>query len=535
MVAGASWLSLALFLFLFLFLLACYFFPKRRPNSSKLLPPSPPSLLIIGHLHLLSSHSPHRSLHNLAAKYGAVLLLRFGSRDVLVISSPSAVEECFTDNDVAFANRPHSLGGKHLNYNFSTIGACNYGDRWRRLRRLTTLELFSPPRVAAFAATRRVEAGLMLKELLHEAESGEGRVNLSSKFRWFAFNAMLRMVAGKRYFGYGELDSVDKEAKEFQDLIGEFTAIQGSSAPNDFFPLLRWLDFGSLEKRMKSIMDKLDGFLQRLVDTFREANPRSAESQSSQPDGGETLIDVMLSLQETEPEFYTDETIKGVILVMLIAGTETSSTTMEWAMALLLNNPEAMSNLASDIYQNVGFGRLLEETDLPKLNYLQNVIDETLRLYPPVPLLIPHESSEETTVCGYNVPKGVMLLVNVWSLHRDPELWGAEPDRFLPERFGGGAAMMMTKKEVKYKLVPFGAGRRACPGDVLGKKVVGMALGALLQAFEFSRVHGVEIDMAESTGLTMARAHTLEVLCKPRSTAMAEFLSTMRSDYSTSG
>ncbi|CAI0421130.1 unnamed protein product [Linum tenue] len=512
MVAGASWLSLALFLFL----LACYFFPKRRPNSSKLLPPSPPSLPIIGHLHLLSNHSPHRSLHNLAAKYGAVLLLRFGSRDVLVISSPSAVEECFRDNDVAFANRPHSLGGKHLNYNFSTIGACNYGDRWRRLRRLTTLELFSPPRVAAFAATRRVEAGLMLKELFHEAESGDRRVNLSSKFRGFAFNAMLRMVAGKRYFGYGELDSVGKEAKEFQDLIGEFTAIQGSSAPNDFFPLLRWLDFGSLEKRMKSIMNKLDGFLQRLVDTFREANH-----------GGETLIDVMLSLQETEPEFYTDETIKGVILVMLIAGTETSSTTMEWAMALLLNNPEAMSNLASEINQNVGFGRLLEEADLPKLNYLQNVIDETLRLYPPVPLLIPHESSEETTVCGYNVPKGVMLLVNVWSLHRDPELWGAEPDRFLPERF--------TKKEVKYKLVPFGAGRRACPGDVLGKKVVGMALGALLQAFEFSRVHGVEIDMAESTGLTMARAHTLEVLCKPRSTAMAELLSTMRNDHNASG
>ncbi|CAI0421305.1 unnamed protein product [Linum tenue] len=513
--AGAYWLSLTLPFFLIAYLYFLLGTRLRRRN----LPPSPPSLPIIGHLHLLSTQSPYRSLRDLSAKYGAVLLLRFGSRDVLVISSPSAVEQCFSDNDIAFANRPLLLGAKHLNYNHTTIGACNYGDRWRNLRRLTTAELFSPSRVAAFSAARRAEAGLMLKEIFREAESGERRgVNLSSKFRGFAFNTMLRMVAGKRYFGYGESDVVDKEAEEFRDLIGEFSAIQGTSTPNDFFPLLRWVDFQGLEKRMKSIMTKLDDFLQHLVDGFRESRSKSpppSPSSSSEPGGG-TLIDVMLSLQETEPEFYTDETIKGVILIMLVAGTETSSTTMEWAMSLLLNNPESMSRLVSEIEQTAGTDRLLDETDLPNLNYLHNVIDETLRLYPPVPLLIPHESSQETRVCGYTVPKGAMLLVNAWSLHRDPELW-TEPERFSPERFEG-AEPAMKRKENKYRLVPFGAGRRACPGDLLGTKVVAMALGGLVQGFELGKIdEGVEIDMGEGIGLTMARVHPLEVLCKPRS------------------
>ncbi|CAN0874832.1 Cytochrome P450 81E8 [Linum grandiflorum] len=240
-----------------------------RDFPSRNLPPSPPSLPIIGHLHLLADQSPHRSLHGLSSTYGGVILLRFGSRKVLVISSPHAVEECFTTNDVAFADRPQLLGGRHLNYNHTTIRACNYCDRWRNLRRLTTLELFSSSRVAAYSDSRREEAGLLLKELLLQ-EKGGMVSNLSWRFRGFAFNTILRMVVGKRYFGYGKSDSVGEEANEFQYLIFEFVGIQGTSAPNDFFSILRWFDFQGLEKRTKRIMTKLDSFLQHLVDEFRE-------------------------------------------------------------------------------------------------------------------------------------------------------------------------------------------------------------------------------------------------------------------------
>lgn len=200
--------------------------------------------------------------------------------------------------------------------------------------------------------------------------------------------------------------------------------------------------------------------------------------------------------------------LKTSLQAMLIAGTETSSTTMEWAMSLLITNPEAMRIAVSEIDANVGFDHLLNEQDLSKLDYLQNLINETLRLYPPVPLLLPHESTHDCRVCGYDIPKDTMLLVNLWTMQRDPKLW-VDAEKFMPERFEGGEGQ-------GYKLIPFGAGRRACPGSVLGRRVVGLAVGALLQSFEWKRVGIEEVNMAEGTGLTMPRAHPLEALCKPR-------------------
>lgn len=149
----------------------------------------------------------------------------------------------------------------------------------------------------------------------------------------------------------------------------------------------------------------------------------------------------------------------------LVAGTETSSTTMEWAMSLLLNHPQAMKKVVTEIEAKVGFDHLLDESDLEKLTYLQNVINETFRLYPPAPLLLPHESSSDCTVCGYDVPQSTMLIVNLWTMHRDPKLW-VDAERFIPERFE-------DEEGPRYKLIPFGVGRRACPGAVLGRRVWG--------------------------------------------------------------
>ena len=194
---------------------------------------------------------------------------------------------------------------------------------------------------------------------------------------------------------------------------------------------------------------------------------------------------------------------------MLVAGSETSATTMEWTLALLLNHPKAMQKVKAEIDVNVGQDRLTNELDLSKLIYLQNVITETLRLFPVVPLLLPHESSNDCRVCGFDVPKGTTLLVNVWSLHRDANLWD-EPTRFWPERFEGEEV-----GEV-YKLIPFGVGRRACPGSVLAKKVMGNALGAMIQCFEWERIGNEEINMVEGIGLTMPKVEPLVALCRPR-------------------
>ncbi|KAJ8763270.1 hypothetical protein K2173_026171 [Erythroxylum novogranatense] len=471
--------------FIFFFVLLFFTINSKKLANPKKLPPSPPARPIIGHLHLLK-RPVHRALHELSTKYGAILFLRYGSRKVLL----------------------------HLNYNCTTMGVSSYGDHWRNLRRLTTIELFSTNRLGMFSGIRAEEVRLLLKQLLGDCSMKEVSkvVDMTATLTELAFNIVMRTIAGKRYYGK---EANHEEAREFQSITREMEELRGSSNINDYLALLRWVDYGGVEERMKALMKEFDRFLQDLVEEHRRArNVTSATKQQRFL----TLIDLMLSLKETEPEFYTDQTIKGVMLSTLTAGTQTSIATMEWAMSLLLNNPEALQKAYAEIDSVVGQNRLLDETDLPKLNYLQNIITETLRLFPPVPLLLPHQSSADCTVGGFFVPQGTILLVNTWSMNRDPKQW-PEPEKFSPERFEGGEGE-------RYKLLPFGAGRRACPGSGLAKRVVGLTLGALIQCYEWERVSQEKINMVEGTGLTMPMAHPLQAVCRPRN-GMINILSTL--------
>lgn len=205
--------------------------------------------------------------------------------------------------------------------------------------------------------------------------------------------------------------------------------------------------------------------------------------------------------------------IASLLQSLVLAGTETSVTTVEWAMSLLLNNPEALKKASAEIERSVEEGRLMDETDLPKLNYLQWVINETFRLCPPAPLLAPHESSADCKICGFDIPKGTMLLANSWKIQRDPKLW-EDPTKFKPERYEGGGGG--GGEGEGYKLLPFGTGRRACPGANLGKKVVGLVLGSLIQCFDWDKEGDGEIDMTEGVAITMPKKVPLEALYKPR-------------------
>lgn len=178
-------------------------------------------------------------------------------------------------------------------------------------------------------------------------------------------------------------------------------------------------------------------------------------------------------------------------------------------MSLLLNNPQVLHKARDEIEKTVGFDRLIGESDLPNLPYLHCIINETLRLYPVAPLLVPHESSKDCLVGGYTIPGGTMLLVNVYAMQRDPKIWD-EPTKFNPERFKDG------KAEGKWML-PFGMGRRGCPGEGLAKKVMGLTIGTLVQCFEWERIGEEGVDMREGSGITMPRVVRLEAMYRPRS------------------
>lgn len=197
--------------------------------------------------------------------------------------------------------------------------------------------------------------------------------------------------------------------------------------------------------------------------------------------------------------------------VMLSAGTDTTAATMEWALSLLLNNPEALKRAQTEIdTQTGGSSRLIQESDLPKLPYLHGIINETLRMYPAAPVLVPHESSEECVIEGFQVPKGTMLLVNLWAIQNDPKLW-EEPQKFMPERF-----LKLEGQRDGFKLMPFGYGRRGCPGENMAMHVAGLVLGTLIQCFEWERDGEELVNMSEGPGLTMPRVYPLLAKCRPR-------------------
>ncbi|XP_043709737.1 cytochrome P450 81Q32-like [Telopea speciosissima] len=496
-------------LYYFIFCCSIFIISKLLFQQKKHFPPAPTALPILGHLHLLKKPL-HRTLEALAGQYGPILSLQFGSRSVLVVSSPSAIEECFTKNDIILANRPYCFAGEHLAYNYTTVGWSPYGHHWRILRRVTAIEIFSSNSLQTSSIIRNKEVTHLVRQLYRGSDGKLQEIELKSVFFQLTLNIAMEMVAAKRLFGDEDFDVELRE--KFLEMK------KGQSNPTmfmnmlDFLPFLRWVGFVGEEKNMVRFHRKRDAFLQGLIDDER----RERMSDTGKAMNGErrkkTLVDTLLCLQQAEPEYYSDDIIKGIIAVLFTAGTDTSALTLEWAMSLLLNHPEALQKAREEIDNNVEQGCLIEDSDLAKLPYLRCIINETLRLFPVAPLLLPHVSSEECTIGGYDVHPGTIVLVNAWAVHRDPKIW-FEPTSFKPERFDG-----IEGEREGYKFIPFGLGRRGCPGAAMGMRMVSLALGALLHCFEWVRVGPEKVDLREDQGLTMPKAKPLEAMYMPRLT-----------------
>ncbi|KAM5584452.1 hypothetical protein ABKV19_004033 [Rosa sericea] len=471
--------------------------PWTWRRSKKRLPPGPRGFPIFGSLNLLGK-LPHKDLHQLARKYGDIMYMRLGLVPVIIVSSPRAAELFLKTHDLVFASRPPHEGAKHITYGQRNLTFAEYGSYWRDMRKMCTLELLSNHKINSFKSMRKEEVALMV-DSIRESAAKEQRVSvdLSSKVSSLSADMTCRMVFGKKY--------MDKEFSErgFKSMIQE--GMQLVAAPNlgDYIPCIAPLDLQGFTKRMKAVHRVFDDFLEKIVEEHLQSRDHGERRTKD-------FVDVMLGFMGSEESAYQigRSNIKAIILDMLAASMDTSATTIEWALSELIRHPKVMKKVQIELANVVGMERMVEESDLEKLEYLDMVVKETLRLHPVVPLLLPHQSTEDCTVNGFHIPKKSRIMINVWSIGRDPNAW-TEGEKFIPERFVDSSIDLRGNH---FELLPFGSGRRRCPGIQLGLTVVQLVLAQLVHCFDWELPENMspnDLDMTEEFGLTVPRAKHL--------------------------
>ncbi|XP_073135862.1 nicotine N-demethylase CYP82E3-like [Henckelia pumila] len=495
-----------------LFITILYVSRRRRNPENRLTPPQPPRAWpILGHLHLLGGDD-HTcfTFSRLADKHGPVFGLRLGFQNAVVISSREAVMEAFTVRDKSFANRPRNSSGEHLVYDSSAFGFAN-GLYWRDMRKLVSSEVLSPRSIERRRNLRALEMDLSIKELHSLAVKNRNPVNLSQWTEQMTLNIIVKTLAGKRY-GRDPDGAVAEEVRRFRRLIGDITNLSGQFVLSDVipFPLLKWVDSKGHIKKMKKVSKELDGILEEWIDEHLRRGKEVGDNEAD-------FTDVLLSAIDERLEEIHGKTkmtiIKATIVNVILGGFDTTSVFLLWALSLVVQHKEVMNLAQKEIDSKIGKQRWVQESDLNNLVYLQAIVKETLRLYPPLPLSVPHQAVEDSQLCGYFIPKGTTLFVNLWKLHRDTRFW-VDPEKFQPERFLSGQLLDVLGQQYEY--TPFGSGRRVCPGITFVAHVGNLTLARLIQGFDLATPGDRNVDMSVRFGVPIPRATPLEVIITPR-------------------
>ncbi|XP_057487214.1 cytochrome P450 736A117-like [Actinidia eriantha] len=457
--------------------------------------PSPPRLPIIGNLHQLGLLA-HRSLHSLSLKHGPLMLLRFGSKPVLVVSSATAAREIMKTQDLVFANRPRSTIISKLLYGSRDVAFSPYGEYWRQIRSLCVVHLLNNKRVLSFRTVREEETTLMIDRIKQSCSSlPSSVVNLTELFMSLTNDIVCRVALGRKYGG----------EVRFKELLGEFVEYLGVFDVGDYIPWLGWVNkINGLYDRVERVAKELDDFIESVVEEHERGGREG---------GHEDFVDVLLQVQRENVSSGSPihrESVKALILDMFSAGTDSTASVLEWVLAELLGHPLILKKLQNEVRKIAGAKRIIIEDELEKMPYLKAVIKETLRLHPPT-TLVPRESMRDTQVMGYDIAARTQVFTNVWTIGRDPSLW-ARPDEFWPERFMDS---LVDFKGHDFEFIPFGAGRRGCPGIQFVVSVDELALANLVGNFDFSLPVGEELDMSEAAGLTVHKRTALLAVVTP--------------------
>ncbi|KAL0402444.1 UNVERIFIED_CONTAM: Premnaspirodiene oxygenase [Sesamum latifolium] len=459
------------------------------------LPPGPRNLPFIGSLHLFAgSNPPHRTLRDLAKKYGPLMHLQLGEVNIIVASSSETAQQFLKTHDIDFASRSTLLMSEICCYGNKDIVFAPHGEYWREMRKICTLELLSAKRVESFRPIREKEISDLCRWIVLQEGSP---INLTQKISMTNFEIMARATFGKKTEEHVKFIAIVKEGMEFMSTFHVA----------DVYPSIKLLSsITGLKRKVEKVHRETDRIIENIIEEHRRVD---AADRGNHEDLADVLLRVWDSGSLDLP--LTIENIKAVLADMFGGGIEAPTTTIDWAMAEMLKNPSVLIKAQDEVRQVFDGKCCVNEAYFDELKYLKLVIKETLRLHPPGALTLPRESKERSEINGYEIPARTRVLVNMWAIGRDPEYW-EDAESFKPERF--------LKKQVDFRgncleFIPFGAGRRICPGISFAIAQVELALAMFLYHFDWILPNGMkpeEMDMTEFSGVSARRNTNLYII-----------------------
>ncbi|OIV91716.1 hypothetical protein TanjilG_26569 [Lupinus angustifolius] len=496
------------FLLLVLYIGFRPFSPKSNSKSRHPYPPSPKLRLpFVGHLHLLKLPL-HHSLIRLSKQYGPLYSLYFGSMPTIVASTPELFKLFLQTHEASsFNTRFQTSAIKRLTYD-NSVAMVPFAPYWKFIRKLIMNDLLNATTVNKLRPLRSREIRKVLKVLANNSESNKV-VNVTEELLKWTNSTISMMMLG--------------EAELVKDIVREVLKIFGEYSLSDFIWPLKKLKVGEYEKRIEDIFNKFDPVIEKVINKRQEIRERRKNGEVIE---GESVVflDTLLEFAEDptmEIKISRDQ-IKGLVVDFFSAGTDSTAVATEWALAELINNPHVLKKAQEELNEVVGKDRLADELDVPNLPYIRAIVKETFRLHPPLPV-VKRKCVQECVVDNYTIPQGALILFNVWAVGRDPKYWN-NPSEFRPERFleNVEGEQGIDVKGQHFQLLPFGSGRRMCPGVSLATSGISTLLATLIQCFELNPVgpqgnvlkgHDAKVSMEERPGLSVPRAHNL--MCVP--------------------
>lgn len=440
------------------------------------------------------------------------MLLYVGRIPTLVISSAKAAQEVMKAQDAKFASRPQLHMASKFFYGCREVAFAPYGDYWRQVRRITVLHVLNAKRALSFNPVREEEVAILVAKIRRCAASSDGSVKLSDLFFALARDVTCRAAFGRKY-------SEEGDERRTSGLLRRVNELLGSIYMGELNPWLGWIDWlRRIDKRVDECSKEMDDILVKVVNDHIARAEKDGNIHDQM--GGKDFVDVLLSINQEDKEVsiaLSKTDIKAIVFSMYAAGTDTSFSTMEWTMKELIKHPEEMKRVQDEIRAVMAYdtNKPIKEEHLEKMTYLKAVIKEILRLHAPAPLLLPRESIEDAQLLGYAVPAKTRVLINAWAIGRDPNYW-EKAEEFMPERFLDSD---MDFRGQDFNYIPFGSGRRGCPGINFATAIIELALANVLLHFDWELPDGRKgetLDTSiEAPGLTPHIKPNLVAVAKP--------------------